>query len=240
MNQQVGSTRKQWSLTITGTVHSNLCSTLLSPRHASGCAYPQPSHSLQAVKFHLVVMLCRRLLYLLPPSLSWRASLLLTSKFIFLLRKRKQSPLLPKLPVPPHPAPAFQRNLLHWLKSFSFSLSTAFSPHLCLKMCSMSQNPSVASCRKQHQCTLARKRMLFQGIQDVSRNPMVGMPWCQERTWTWAVQPSAVFPPYLSAPLSLLHFVHSLLVASYPQGRIPVPGARTVLDSLLSSPAKIA
>lgn len=97
MNLEVGSTRKLWFLTITGpwrvhqsfvplTFHPGMCPTYSQPFH------PLSKHSNST----LVVMFCRRLLYILlrqPTSLSWRTSLLFISKFLFLLHKRKQGPL---------------------------------------------------------------------------------------------------------------------------------------------------
>lgn len=51
----------------------------------------------------------------------------------------------------------FPRERALLIKGFHFPLSTAFSPHLCLKACCMSQNSFVPSSRIQFEYTLTRK-----------------------------------------------------------------------------------
>lgn len=176
------------------------------------------------------ILLCRLMFYrtllhtLLtqPIPLSKTPSLLFYPKIYFPLAQQETKSTCASC------SSSFQGNVLHWLKSFSFPLSTAFSPHLCLRACCMIRNSFVARRRIQFENVNQKKKgILLSGIIDVSRNAVAEMQWSW--TWTRTAKPLAFFSPFFSLPLSLLHFsfVHSHLVASCSHGRIPISRERT-------------
>lgn len=165
-------------------------------------------------------MLCRRLLYLLSPSLSWRTSCLLPSQIFFSSCTRGSKVLCCLyclfLLLPRESAPWIKE-----LQSFHF---------LCLKMCMMSQNPSVASHRIQLQCTSARKGDFILRNPGHLKKPNGGNATVSGKDLNMNCEAISTLSTLLFCSSYWLHFVHSLLVALYPQGRTPVPGARTLLD----------
>lgn len=106
------------------------------------------------------ILLCRLMFYrtllhtLLtqPIPLSKTPSLLFYPKIYFPLAQQETKSTCASC------SSSFQGNVLHWLKSFSFPLSTAFSPHLCLRACCMIQNSFVARRRIQFENVNQKKK----------------------------------------------------------------------------------